>query len=97
MASLWYPTAKITRSKPFRRNCLSNNSRNGRPATSAIGLGAWPITLRRRRPAPPHIMTASGVSGIDDTTLRGQRFIVHLVGLVNDYVTASGTEGEGNA
>src|SRR5208283_430901 len=95
--SCWYPTAKMARSKPCRRSCRSNSSRNGRPATSAIPLGAFPRTLRNRRPAPPHSNTTSAVLGIDRVPLGDQRFVIHLVWLIDHDVTTFIREGKRNA
>src|SRR5690348_14721495 len=87
----------MTRFDPCRRNCRSNNSRKGRPATSARGLGVLPITLRSRSPAPPHNTMASGDSGIDVVPFGDQRLIVTFLGFVYRNVAAFVGKREGNA
>src|SRR5947209_4631930 len=94
MASPWYPSARITRSKPCRCSCFRSNSRKGRPAISAIDFGEFAWTLRRRVPAPPQRITASGVSGIDEGPFVHQRVAVDFFRLVYHHVAALIREAE---
>jgi len=58
IASLRWPTERITARMPRRSSASSCHSRNGRPATGAIGFGSSPIVPARRVPKPPARMMA---------------------------------------
>jgi len=50
----------------------------------AIDLGAFPVTLRNRRPALPHNMMASGMLGINHFPLAGEGSVVRRLRLIED-------------
>ncbi len=97
IASFWYPTARIARWKPCRRSCRSSSSRKGRPATSAIPLGASPITLRKPKARATAQHDGIGHLGIDNVPLTDQRLVVHFFRLVNHNMAALVGEGKRNA
>src|SRR5215472_1588457 len=62
-----------------------------------MALGVSAVTLRSRRPAPPHNTMASGMLGINFAPRLGKRFVINLLRFIHDYVAAPVGEGKGNA
>src|SRR5271166_2069992 len=89
--------ARITRLRPCRDSCRRRISRKGRPPTVAITLGAFPVMVLNREPAPPHSTIASGVLGIYRLPFTSKRLVVHFFRLIDHDVTSLAREGERNA